>query len=105
MATATALLVLIAASLVLLGVTMAMFAPRFADTIVSVAATATAVDPATAPNRVSRRVAAADAAAKELLLLRRDPWLVSQSLMQLLYLVPPALMLWRSFSEARRRSS
>ena len=28
------------------------------------------------------------------------PWLVSQSLMQLLYLVPPALMLWRSFSES-----
>ena len=38
--------------------------------------------------------------AKEFLLLRRDPWLVSQSLMQLLYLVPPALMLWRSFSES-----
>jgi ABC-2 type transport system permease protein len=36
---------------------------------------------------------------KEFLLLRRDPWLVSQSLMQLLYLVPPALMLWRSFSD------
>ncbi|MGD9785401.1 MAG: permease [Hyphomicrobiaceae bacterium] len=35
--------------------------------------------------------------AKEWLLLRRDPWLVSQSLMQVLYLIPPALMLWRSF--------
>jgi ABC-2 type transport system permease protein len=34
------------------------------------------------------------------LLLRRDPWLVSQSLMQLLYLVPPALLLWRSFSDS-----
>jgi len=33
-------------------------------------------------------------------LLRRDPWLLSQSLMQLLYLVPPALMLWRSFSDS-----
>jgi ABC-2 type transport system permease protein len=33
-------------------------------------------------------------------LLRRDPWLVSQSLMQLLYLVPPALMLWRSFADS-----
>jgi ABC-2 type transport system permease protein len=29
--------------------------------------------------------------------LRRDPWLISQSLMQLLYLVPPFFMLWRSF--------
>ncbi len=37
---------------------------------------------------------------KEFLLLRRDPWLVSQTLMQLLYLVPPALMLWRSFSDS-----
>ena len=36
---------------------------------------------------------------KEFLLLRRDPWLVSQSLMQLLYLVPPALLLVRSFSD------
>jgi ABC-2 type transport system permease protein len=33
-------------------------------------------------------------------LLRRDPWLVSQTLMQLLYLVPPALMLWRSFADS-----
>ena len=37
---------------------------------------------------------------KEFALLRRDPWLVSQTLMQLLYLVPPALMLWRSFSDS-----
>jgi ABC-2 type transport system permease protein len=34
------------------------------------------------------------------MLLRRDPWLVSQSLMQLLYLLPPALLLWRSFSDS-----
>ena len=34
---------------------------------------------------------------KEWTLLRRDPWLASQTLMQLLYLLPPALMLWRAF--------
>jgi ABC-2 type transport system permease protein len=34
------------------------------------------------------------------MLLRRDPWLVSQSLMQLLYLVPPAVLLWRSFGDS-----
>ena len=34
---------------------------------------------------------------KEWTLLRRDPWLVSQSLMQILYLVPPAFLLWRNF--------
>ena len=35
---------------------------------------------------------------KEWTLLLRDPWLASQTLMQLLYLLPPALMLWRSFA-------
>jgi ABC-2 type transport system permease protein len=37
---------------------------------------------------------------KEFVLLRRDPWLVSQTLMQLLYLVPPALLLWRNFADS-----
>jgi ABC-2 type transport system permease protein len=37
---------------------------------------------------------------KEFVLLRRDPWLISQTLMQLLYLVPPALLLWRSFADS-----
>jgi ABC-2 type transport system permease protein len=37
---------------------------------------------------------------KEFMLLRRDPWLISQTLMQLLYLVPPALLLWRSYSDS-----
>ena len=34
---------------------------------------------------------------KEWTLLRRDPWLMSQTLMQLLYLLPPAFLLWRGF--------
>jgi ABC-2 type transport system permease protein len=34
---------------------------------------------------------------KEWVLLARDPWLVSQTLMQLLYLLPPAVLLWKSF--------
>lgn len=33
--------------------------------------------------------------AKEWDLLKRDPWLMSQTLMQVLYLIPPALLLWR----------
>ncbi|MEM1289057.1 MAG: permease [Pseudomonadota bacterium] len=36
---------------------------------------------------------------KELKLIARDPWLVSQTLMQVLYLIPPAIMLWVSFGE------
>lgn len=36
---------------------------------------------------------------KEWALLRRDPWLVSQTLMQILYLLPPAMLLWRNYGE------
>ena len=35
---------------------------------------------------------------KEWRLLLRDPWLMSQTLMQLLYLLPAVFVLWRSFS-------
>jgi ABC-2 type transport system permease protein len=34
---------------------------------------------------------------KEWKLLQRDPWLLSQTLMQLLYLLPPALLLWINY--------
>jgi ABC-2 type transport system permease protein len=34
---------------------------------------------------------------KEWTLLLRDPWLMSQTLMQLLYLLPAAFLLWRNF--------
>jgi len=90
---------LIAGGLLLLGVVMTIFSPRFADTAVCVAATARSVrqGPRTTAFRGGSRQRALRT--KEFLLLRRDPWLLSQSLMQLLYLLPPALMLWRSFSE------
>src|SRR6202035_3032035 len=45
----------------------------------------------TSPRRALRR--------KEWKLLRRDPWLVSQTFMQMLYLIPPAVLLWRSFDD------
>lgn len=38
--------------------------------------------------------------AKEWRLLQRDPWLLSQTLMQLLYLLPPALLLWLNFGNS-----
>ncbi len=37
---------------------------------------------------------------KEWVLLRRDPWLASQTLMQVLYLIPPAVLLWRSYADS-----
>ena len=94
-----ALLLLLSASLLLLGVVMAIFSPRFADTAVSAAAQG-------APRRWIRGANAFRGGSrqqamrrKEFVLLRRDPWLISQTLMQLLYLVPPAVLLWRSFSD------
>jgi len=79
---------------------MAIFAGKFADTAVRASASAR-------PNHQgSRRKAFRSGSRqqalrrKEFVLLRRDPWLVSQTLMQLLYLVPPAVMLWRSFNDS-----
>jgi ABC-2 type transport system permease protein len=94
------LALLVAFSLVLLGGVMAIFSPKFADTVAHVSATS--LTTRRAPRVSSFRSGSRQQAlrAKEFLLLRRDPWLVSQSLMQLLYLVPPALMLWRSFSDS-----
>jgi ABC-2 type transport system permease protein len=94
-----ALLGLLAGGLLLLGAVMTIFSARFADTVVRVSANA-------APAHQGPRARAFRAGSrqqalrwKEFVLLRRDPWLVSQTLMQLLYLVPPALMLWRSFAD------
>jgi ABC-2 type transport system permease protein len=94
-----ALLLVLAGGLVLLGAVMATFSTSFADTVVRVSAHA-------APTHQGSRATGFRASSrqqalrwKEFVLLRRDPWLVSQTLMQLLYLVPPALMLWRSFAD------
>jgi ABC-2 type transport system permease protein len=95
-----AMLPLLASGLILLGAVMAIFSPRFADTAISASANAT-------PGRQGSRARGFRAGTrqqalrrKEFVLLRRDPWLISQTLMQLLYLVPPALLLWRSFADS-----
>jgi ABC-2 type transport system permease protein len=94
------LLMLLAFGLMLLGVVMALFSNQFADT--AARASAHAVRASSATRKASFRTGSRQQALrwKEFALLRRDPWLVSQTLMQLLYLVPPALMLWRSFSDS-----
>ncbi|MEM8749581.1 MAG: permease [Pseudomonadota bacterium] len=37
---------------------------------------------------------------KEWALLKRDPWLMSQTLQQILYLLPPAVLLWMNYGES-----
>jgi ABC-2 type transport system permease protein len=95
----TALLPLLSVSLVLLGSVMAIFSPRFADTAASASARAAPARKASGTRRFRVRSRQQALRRKEFLLLARDPWLVSQTLMQLLYLVPPALLLWRSFAD------
>jgi ABC-2 type transport system permease protein len=74
-------------------------APAFAGCAIASAGVAIGGSGANGKARVFRSASAAGALRrKEWLLLTRDPWLISQSLMQLLYLVPPALLLWRSFA-------
>ncbi len=94
-----ALLLLLACSLLLLGAVMVVFSPGFADT--AALASANTVSTQRGSRARAFRLGSRQQALrwKELMLLRRDPWLVSQSLMQLLYLVPPSLLLWRSFSD------
>jgi ABC-2 type transport system permease protein len=86
----------------LLAIAIWVFAPRFGR--FALATAGIAPDPPRRGRRSSGFGAASPAQAlrrKEWTLLRRDPWLVSQSLMQLLYLLPPAFMLWLSFYQSR----
>ena len=91
-------LALVSFSLAILVLTTALIAPSYGR-LASAAAGLTHI-------RSQRRPAARSFAPttqrqalrrKEWKLLRRDPWLLSQTLMQLLYLVPPALLLWINF--------
>ncbi|HEY6256367.1 MAG TPA: permease [Xanthobacteraceae bacterium] len=85
----------------LLGVALVIVAPRFADCAIAAAG---AVQATTRPQRRAASFSGASPIAmlrrKEWTLLLRDPWLVSQTLMQLLYLLPPAFLLWRGFGGA-----
>jgi ABC-2 type transport system permease protein len=95
-----ALIGVLAVSLALLVAAIVLVSPRFGEyAVAATGADASRVSQAgrqiafrkTSPRRALRR--------KEWMLLRRDPWLVSQTFMQMLYLIPPAVLLWRSFDD------
>ncbi len=95
-----ALPLLLALGLVLLGGVMAAFSGRFADTAIDAAAQRASARRTARTRGFRRRSRQQVLRCKEFVLLARDPWLVSQTLMQLLYLLPPALLLWRSFADS-----
>ena len=79
----------------------AIVAPRLGEH--SIAATDLAAPSGRRARRRSRFATRPPARAlrrKEWVLLRRDPWLASQTLTQLLYLLPPALLLARNFGQS-----
>ncbi len=100
MGNASALAVLLGVGLGLLVLVIAVFSANFGDHVV--AASGVAYD---GRKKHRRRDAFRPASTrralrrKEWTLLRRDPWPMSQTLMQILYLVPPALLLWRNFGD------
>jgi ABC-2 type transport system permease protein len=85
-----------------LGAAMLIFAARFGEHAIAASGAAASVTGRAAAARPFRPATITHALRrKEWTLLRRDPWLMSQSLVQILYLLPPALYLWRSFGEGQ----
>src|SRR5262249_6996483 len=96
------LAIVMAAATLLLTLATRFCAPRFGT--LALATAAGSAGPADRPARWPRRRRAfrpwsrsRALRGKEWALLRRDPWLMSQTLMQILYLLPPFFMLWRTF--------
>jgi ABC-2 type transport system permease protein len=95
-----ALAAIVTVSFVLLAGAIAVFSLRFGDHALAAAGVSHG---AVRQRRISvafrRRSPARVLRQKEWTLLIRDPWLVSQTLMQILYLVPPAILLWVTFRD------
>ena len=93
-----ALAAVVISAAAVLGLAIAVFSRRFGEHATAAAGVSSAAV------RQRRRVLAFHRLSpartlrqKEWTLLRRDPWLISQTLMQILYLFPPALLLWVTF--------
>jgi ABC-2 type transport system permease protein len=93
----TALAAVATAGALLLAAVIAVFSARFGEHAVA-AAGISGAGALRKPRQGFRRLSPKGTLRrKEWTLLGRDPWLASQTLMQLLYLLPPGLMLWRAF--------
>jgi ABC-2 type transport system permease protein len=93
-----AVTIILALGVMALVIAIRFCAPRFADLALAAAG---AFD---SPPRISRNKSRFRPTStpqvlrhKEWTLLRRDPWLISQTLLQLFYLLPPFFLLWRTF--------
>ncbi len=94
-----ALAVVLGGSLALLGGAIVVFSARFGDHAIAASGVAASGARQASRSAFRPRSPARVLRQKEWTLLLRDPWLISQTLMQLLYLLPPALLMWRSYGE------
>jgi len=93
-----ALLGVLAVSVVVFVVTAGIQVPRFARFALAASGVSNGGFDRAGSSRAFRLESPSAALRrKEMLLILRDPWLLSQTLMQLLYLLPPAAMLWHSY--------
>jgi ABC-2 type transport system permease protein len=82
----------------LLGLAITLFSRRFGDHALAAAGVSNTVVRQRRWSLTFRRHSPARVLRqKEWTLLARDPWLISQTLMQILYLLPPAVLLWVTF--------
>ena len=94
-----ALMGVLAASLAVFVVTAGIQVPRFARFALATSGVSHGgIDRAGSSRGFRLETQSAALRRKEMLLILRDPWLLSQTLMQLLYLLPPAAMLWHSYA-------
>jgi ABC-2 type transport system permease protein len=95
-----ALAAVLAFGILFLAGSIALFSRRFGEHAVAAAGVSSAtVRQRRTSLHFHRRSAARVLREKEWTLLQRDPWLISQTLMQILYLIPPALLLWITFGK------
>ncbi|OJY36034.1 MAG: hypothetical protein BGP06_03695 [Rhizobiales bacterium 65-9] len=93
-----AMVVVLAASVAFLAGVVALISGEFARYSLATVGQSGGASASTARRPAFRKRSVAQTLRrKEWILLARDPWLLSQSLMQVLYLAPPALLLWRNF--------
>lgn len=94
----SALLGVLTLSFGLLALAIIAFAGKFGEYVITAAGISqTAQVSKPSQTNFKARSIASTLRHKEWRLLLRDHWLISQSLMQVLYLIPPAFMLWQNF--------
>ena len=96
-----ALVLVLFGSFAILGGTILAFAKSFGERVIIAAGISqTKSDVKASRASFSPKTQGTVLRHKEWKLLLRDHWLISQTLMQILYLIPPAFMLWQGFGNA-----